>query len=802
MCTRLLFVAMCVPVMCAAQLQVKGVVNMESGSALPYASVLLLNSTDSTLVRGQVSGDDGSFLIDVNEAGSYFVRVSALGYDDVSTDIFELNRANSPVDHGTIRAVEKVEKLNEVIIDGDRPLFEQKIDRTIINVQSNISRAGGSALDILQRSPGVTVDKLNSAISLSGKQGVRIMINGRISRIPMASIVQMLEGMNAENIDRIELITTPPSKYEAEGDAGMINIVMKKTEDIGTNGNFSAFTGYGRRAKLGGTLSVNNRTKRLNVYGDAASRHDFSRQNFNTDWRILVDNERKETISLNAREAYTGINRGSVGFDWTPVPKTSVGGMLSVFDRRWDMDAVADISKTVDGQPSSSIDMNTVEENDWFQLFGNINVRHEFNKDYALSLDFDRIDYNSNNPTDYHQDLFDALGNSTEPAQMRSRKETGIDIWTSALDFTGKVDKNVTLEIGAKGSFTSLDNDIAVQNFEDGAWRFDEPLTSYAEMQENIYAGYVSAHIKASAKTEIQAGLRYEHTKTNIDTREEQDVIDRNFGKWFPTFFINRKINEHNSWVASYSRRIARPSFFQLAPFVIFNDPDNFFSGNIALLPSFTDAFKLEYRRKSVLVSLQYSHDKNSITLFQPRINADNKQVSTAQNLDYRNNFSLVFSFPVQVAKWWEIQVNAIGSRYYVKVPYLEDPITLTISNFSLNGSSKFTVSKTITAELSGFYQSRQFFGILNWSPMGAVDFGIEKKFANSNLRISCSDIFGTNKWEATTSVPEENLDTRFFLDFETTVVNVTYSRNFGNSKLRNKQSRKTASKEEQDRLR
>src|SRR5687768_266289 len=160
MCTRLFLLVMCVPFICEAQLQVKGVVNMESGSALAYASVLLLSSIDSTLVRGQVSGHDGSFSINVSEAGRYFVPVSALGYDDVSTDNFELNKNNSPLDKGTIRAIEKTQSLKEVVINADKPFFEQKIDRTVINVQSNISRAGGSALDILQRSPGVTVDRL------------------------------------------------------------------------------------------------------------------------------------------------------------------------------------------------------------------------------------------------------------------------------------------------------------------------------------------------------------------------------------------------------------------------------------------------------------------------------------------------------------------------------------------------------------------------------------------------------------------------------------------------------------------
>jgi Carboxypeptidase regulatory-like domain len=279
----LLFATLFVSIISHAQLQVKGIVKMEDGVSLPAASVLLLSSANSSLVRGQVSDANGLYSISVPEPGSYFISISAVGFVKESSKVFQLNKSNSPYQVGEIVARENVSELGEVIVVGEKPMFEQKIDRTIISVQSNISRAGGTALDILQRSPGVTVDKMNYAISLSGKQGVRIMINGRISRLPMAAVVQMLEGMNAENIERIELITTPPSKYEAEGDAGMINIVMKKMEDIGTNGSLSIFTGYGRTAKYGGTLNVNHRTKKLNVFGDLTNRNTYVPNNTLTD---------------------------------------------------------------------------------------------------------------------------------------------------------------------------------------------------------------------------------------------------------------------------------------------------------------------------------------------------------------------------------------------------------------------------------------------------------------------------------------------------------------------------------------
>ena len=792
---------LCLPFISHAQLHVKGIIKIKSGESLPFASVLLLNSSDSSLVRGQVSNDDGFFSIDISEEGSYFISVSAVGYYKETTNVFQLNKNNSPIDMGIITARENIELLSEVEVTADKPMFIQKIDRTIINVHSSISRAGGTALDVLQRSPGVSVDKLNNAIALSGKQGVRIMINGKISRLPMEAIVQMLGGMNAENIEQIELITTPPSKYDAEGDAGMINIVMKKMEDIGINGNLSLFSGYGRRGKLGGTLNLNSRSKKINFFGDLTTRNDFTRMYVNTQWSIPINNLVNETISLNNRKAYTGINSGGLGIDWNVGKKTTIGALFNFFDRKWDMDALANITRTIDQNLSYSLLMNSIEQNDWLQILGNLNLKHEFNKDFSMSVDLDGITYNSKNPTDYYQDYFDNQGNPTTQGHLRSRKNTGIDIFTSAVDFTTKINDNIVLEFGSKGSFTPLDNDIVVDQLSNRAWTIDDGLTSYANMYENIIAGYASTSIKATSKLDIQAGIRYEHTRTNIDTRKQKDLIDRNYGKWFPSLFISHKINDNNSWVISYSRRISRPSFFQLAPFVIFNDPNNFFSGNISLLPSFTDAFKVEYKFKSILLSLQYSHDKNAISLFQPSINTDNKQVSIAKNLEYQNNYSMVLSFPVRVTKWWDMQLNSTAGLFSNLASYLDNPISNSILNFSFNGSQKFKISKSITAELSGFYISRQLFGVLDWSAIGTLDVGLEKKFSKSSLRISYTDIFGTNKWKWGGTIPSEKLNTTSYVDFETTIPTITYSVNFGNNKLKEKRLRNTGSKEEQERL-
>ncbi|CAN5479219.1 outer membrane beta-barrel family protein [soil metagenome] len=770
-------------------------------TAIPYANVLLLNSLDSTLVKGEITNGSGNFSLATDKGGKFLVAIKFIGYEDYFSKEINLSEANPRIELGNIIPVEISRQLDAVVIEAEKPLFEQKIDRTVINVQSSIASSGGSVLEVLARSPGVTVDRMNMAVSLAGKQGVRFMINGKISQIPLEAVIQMLDGMSAENIEKIELITTPPAKYEAAGDAGLINIVLKQQTDAGTNGNLSLFSGYGRMEKYGGNINFNNRSKKVNLYGDYSFNNNVSTALWATNRVVNIAGDRFQIDNENNRDSYTRIHSGRFGADWNISKKTTVGGIISIFDRKWEMDALANIKENINYQPSGIIEMGTIELNKWTTLIGNLNLMHAFNDRHSISIDIDHIDYVSDNPTDYAQRNYNKSLELTHTSALRSRKETPINTWVGTIDYTKKSDK-FTFEAGAKGSFSSLRNDIMVENIENGFVSIDEELTSHAEMIENIGAGYASATIDASNKIHLKFGLRYEHTITKINTLEEGNVVDRNFGGFFPSFFFQNTINKNNSWVFSYSRRITRPSFFQIAPFVIFMDPYNFMSGNISLLPAMTDAVKAEYRYQSILFSLQYSHDKNSISIFQPRIMEDGRQVNMAENMDYRNNVSANLSLPFSITKWWEWQLNMSGNLINIKTDYLEQPVDLTIKNFTFNGTQNFKLPNNFTAEISGFYQSKQLFGVMELKAFGGVDFGLEKKFQHSQLRLAISDLFNTNNWNLITTIPEENLDTRLFLDFETRVVRVTYSTSFGNRKLKVKKRDATGSEEEQRRFR
>ncbi|MEP2026097.1 MAG: TonB-dependent receptor [Reichenbachiella sp.] len=786
----------------AAQGSLSGIVR-DTKEGISFANVLLLSPEDSTLVKGAVSDAEGSFKLDLSP-GSYLFKISSIGYQDHFSSIQVIPGEQ---DLGTITLVEDAEQLEEVVVVAHKPIFEQKIDRTVINVQSSITTSAGTALDILEKSPGVTVDRSNYSLALAGKSGVRVMINGKISRMPMSAAVQMLEGMNADNVESVELITTPPAKYEAEGDAGLINIVLKQTSDAGTNGSFSLFTGYGGGEKVGGSLNFNHRKKGWNIFGNYSYRLDHTDQLNGNDKIILTDTgDETRTSTVSNRDPITYSHNAQLGFDYQLTKKTLVGAGVTFFDRDWNMDAVNKVDYLINGNPSYALNMINHEVNKSTYFVYNANVEHVFNDRHTISAEVDYITFDSSNPTDYQQnfqDLDGSNGASSLP-DIRSSKETPLSTLVPRIDYTFQINENTKLEAGLKGAFNTLDNSVQVIYVENGASTIDPDLTRDVDMAEDILAAYSSISFKATEKLGINLGLRYEHTTTDLDSRTEQNVVNREYGQWFPSVFVNKTINDDHSWVLSYSRRVTRPTFNEIAPFVIFLDPTTFWTGNESLLPAITNNFKAEYRWKSTLFNVQYSRDEDAIVGFQPRL-ADNgrTQLMSAENMKYRDNYSVGVSVPITVTDWWDMQYTVTGIYSITETEQLDTPISVSAFNVRFNGSNTFKLPNNFTVEVSAFMGTPSYFGISKFQSYAIVNFGVEKtlKEDQGSFKFSLTDAFRGRDFKGETLVPEENLNLRSRFRFENQVFNLTYTRSFGNNKLKKRRNKAAASQEEQQRI-
>ena len=767
-----------------------------------FATIVVLQKSDSSLVKGAISDVEGAFKIDLLTDDDYILRISSVGYVDKYLTI----KVDKPsTDLGDISMQENAQQLNEVVVQAQRPLFEQKIDRTVINVQSSITASAGSALDILEKSPGVAVDRANNSLALSGKQGVRVMINGKMSRMPPDAVVQMLGGMNAENVQTIELITTPPAKYEAEGDAGIIHIVLKKSEDEGSNGSYALSAGYGRGEKTGASINFNHRRKKLNFFGNYSCRRDDSPQS-SSNLRLVdrEDGSANQTDTFSDRMPVITTHNAQIGFDYQLNEKVLIGSDFSYFNNKWDMEAVNDILISYNEVFESSINLFTQEINQSNYLVSNVSLSVDLTENSNLSTELDYIRFDSNNPTDYQQIDLDEQGESIGSTEFRSSKETPIATWVPRVDYRLSFDGGVVFEAGLKAALNDLDNEINVENLENGAFVQDPRLSNIAFLNEDIFAGYTSLSFKLSPTLDSKVGLRYEHTITDLDSPSESNTVYLSFGKFFPSVFLNKRINEDNSWVLSYSRRITRPTFRDIAPFVIFLDPNTFSTGNEALLPSTTDAVRAEYSYKDFLIALQVSRDNAAIVRFQPQVDEDSEvQITTSQNLDYRNNLSASLTLPIEITKWWDLQYTVQGFYQKAFINHLEEDVEISQTNFTMNASSSFILPKNWKIELSGFYASSSYFGIMKYRAIGSLNIGVEKKLNDDKgtFRFTATDLLNSRDFRSSALVPEENINIRRVYNLEGQIFNLSFSKNFGNNRLKKIRKKPNSSSEEQKRL-
>lgn len=793
-----------VPNNVTAQSQIKGEVVGEDGQPLAYANILLMKATDNTLIKGEVTSETGTYLIRDLTPGKYILAINMLGYEEYRTEPFALDGQASAKDLGVQALQEDIAQLEEVEVVAKKPLFEQKIDRLVINVANTITSAGSTALEVLERSPGVIVNRQNSAISISGKSGVVVMINDRRNYMSINAVIQLLAGMSADNIERIEIITTPPAGFDAEGNAGFINIVLKKSIDDGFSGSLALSAGYGRGEQGNAGGNFNYRQGKFNLYGDYTYLRNAQSQVFMLSRTAQLENELAGTSTRSNRDPLQSNHTGRLGLDLELSKNTVVGALFSSYDTKWTMDALNNAVISSDNRPQTLINTQNTELNQWRHYGGNLNLKHTFREGETLNVDADFLYYKDNNPTDYLNTYMDGDGNFDFEEQARSGKVTPIKIGVAKLDYGRPLGSKIKMTTGLKGTISRFDNDVSVERLITQGWEADPALTNEYKLDERILAAYADFDLTVDEKTSLKAGLRYEYTNSNLGTVENENIVDRQYGRFFPSVFLSRQLNENSSLNLSYSRRITRPTFNDMAPFVIFMDPTTFFSGNPALQPAFSNTYKIDCRIKSTLLSLQYSTEDSTIANFQSRIiPGTNQQLIYARNQQYQRTASLTISIPFSPAPWYNMFLNAAGAWQEAGI-YNEDILSIVqLKSFNIYSSHTFTLPKDLTLEITGFYNSGALFGSFIMEGFGAVNAGLQKKFSTdgSTLRIGVDNIFNTLIWKMSANVPELQQTFSGSFQFANPTVKISYSRPFGNSKMKGQRKRTTGSEEERKRV-
>jgi len=515
-----------------AQENVSGHVMGDDGNVLPFANALLLNVKDSKLIKGAITNEQGDYLLTNIPKGEYIITISFTGFTEKSSDPFKFDgNANFVVP--TITLSESI-ALDEVMITAKKPLYAQKIDRMVINVASSILAAGSTALEVLERSPGILVNRQDNTISLVGKDGVVVMINGKVSYMPSSSFVQLLEGMSSDNVESIELITTPPANFDAEGNAGYINIVLKKKVDMGFNGSYSFSGGVGNGNTTSDNISFNYRKNKINIFGN----YSFSRANqgqiFQQSRDYLNSNNIPTSIAtISYRDPIRRNHDLRFGMDYQVTDKTIFGVVIAAFDSKWTMDAVNDSEQFENSVPTSFVQLLNYELHTLKTFTSNINLNHKFKENESIDFDLNYLHFYDINPTTYNNSFYDGNNNLVKQELTNSDKDTPGNILVSQADYNNQLNDKLKLETGIKAIFSTFENDVIVETFDGQDFIADPELTNKSDLDERTVAAYTSLGYALSDKTDVKIGLRYEFTDSNLTSDTGGKLVDRSYGESF-----------------------------------------------------------------------------------------------------------------------------------------------------------------------------------------------------------------------------------------------------------------------------
>ena len=783
-----------------AQSKIIGKIISSEGTAMEFVNVLLMNASDSSLVKGTITDSIGHYEFEDVTNGSYFVKGSMVGFGNGVSENFTFDNTSN-VDIPGIMLTDGVE-LNEVVVTAKKPFIELKADKVVVNVSNSSVSAGNNALEVLQKSPGVTVDKDNN-VALKGKQGVLIMIDGKNQYMSNEDIARLLESMPASTIENIEIIQNPSARYDAEGNSGIINIKLKRNENLGYNGNITMAGRQGRHSNFNGNAALNFRSSKINVYGNTS----YSRWNGFNDIDLRRDipfnglNTLFQQNSLINFEGYSSDVR--VGADYFVSPKTTIGVLTKAnFGNR---DMTNDNLTNISGGNSPGFDMlhvDTGADGEWSQMSFNTNVKHDIGENgSSIVFDLDYSLYDNPEFILYNNTYMDAGGNNViNPASLRNNNDISVDIFAAKLDYNTTLGK-FNFESGLKFSSVETDNETIFEDLVDDSWLVNDGRTNQFVYQEDIYAAYINGSTQIG-KANLQFGLRLEHTASMGNSITLDQLVQRDYTNLFPSVSLSHMVGEKHSLSYNFSRRLNRPNYRNLNPFINYLDDFTFEMGNPFLRPQYSNSVGLNYGYgRSLFVSANYSKTTEAMTQVIEQFSDQNTTFQTWQNLDDFESASLNVTAPIVFSNTFTTRLSA--TTFYHKFNSVIPSGTLNNSQTSYNiyVGNEISLPRGWRGEVTFNYTSALVWGLFEIDPQYSLDFGLSTRVMNGmgNLKIGMNDIFRT--LVNNVDVSQDDIDLSVYQFRDSRRATVSFSYRFGNQKVKQARKRKTATEDAAGRI-
>lgn len=764
----------------AQNYSVKGKITA-GGRPSEAATIRLLNA-DSGAVKQTISDKNGDFLMEYPQLGSYIISVQAVG-NQAYYSVVNLDKAHSQVDLKTITLKEEA-KLSDVVVTATKQAIEQKIDKTVVNVDASPTNTGLSAYEVLEKTPGVTIDK-DGNISLKGKPGVMVMIDGKPTYLSAQDLANYLKNMPSSTLEQIELMTNPSAKYDAAGNSGIINFKTKKSKIKGFNTSVTVGGGMGKYPKANESINLNYRTGKVNLFGNYSYNYnkrfqdlDLTR-NFrdsagNIDTRFVQNSD-----MINERQSHFF----KTGMDYYATKNTTIGFSVNgnINPGSFNNDNITNMYDADNNLMSKTYTKGTSDDN-WKNYGANLNLSTKLDTTgKTIDVNLDYIRYKSLSEQLFTSTFYDEGGTKTSADEsLRGYLPGTINIYSGKVDYTHPLKHNAKIEAGIKTSYVENDNIASYDSLYNNEWVVDSGRTNHFVYKENINAVYVNGSKQFSKKWSAQLGLRLENTNANGNQLTTGETFKRNYTQLFPTAYVNYTMNDKNQLNVNYGRRIQRPDYSDLNPFYYFLDKYTYQVGNPYLKPQFSHNIELNHvYNNKITTTLSYAAINDIINEQLEQIDSTHTTYVTNTNLAKQRTVTLSVNAALPITKWWRANLYAQGS--YNKYEGFVNTGNIDVEGpaFNANMQNQFTLPKGWSMELSGYFNSKAIYGTIVGLSQGSVNFGVAKKMMKDKgtLKLNFRDFLGLQQWSGYSRY--QNVDVTIHNRWDSRVVNLSFTYRF-----------------------
>jgi len=782
---------------------ITGRVMMPDGQTSLSSTLTLHTSADSQVVKYSAVDENGEYIFDNIQPGDYYIKAEELGYAEGYSEKFTMQQSDIRMPDIIIDVITTTYEVVDVLYK--KPIIELRPDMTVFNVDSTINSVGLDAFELLRKSPGVVIDK-DDNISLNGKTGLIVMINGRVTPMTGKELSDYLRSIPSNTIDKIELISNPSAKYDASGNAGIINIRLKKNDNVGVNGTVNLGFSRGHYSRYDGGFNINRRTDKTNIHasysyrgGDNWSEHYLNRE--------MPDSLYS---SVNTGKMSGNAHNYKAGMDYYATDKSTFGILVQGIAQEYDYSSHNHHDITT---PTHELiryyTIDNTQKGSRNNINGNLNYAYKDDKkgtSFTWDVDYGYYDIQALRTFPYT--YFNKEGVQTSQVSQQYDMPVVINMLSTKADYERNLWKG-KLSTGFKITNVNTDNNQVTQWDRGTGWEYSPLESNEYDYRENIQAVY-GQYQEQVKNFNYYVGLRLENTITKGHSvgQYEKDgallpfdsTIKRNYLGLFPNAGITYNKNPMNQWSLNYSRRIDRPNYQDLNPFVF--RVDDYFDrvGNGYLKPQISNKFSLGHTYKYMInTRLEYTHTKD---LFGELVDTMGERLNQSkQNINSMDMVSLNVSIPY---RWKALSVFANFNAYYAH--YQSDfgvnrDIDLDVFALNVYGQVSYAIKPWLTAEVSGWYASPSIFmGTFKSIAMGGVDAGLQARVLDNKgtLKLSVGDVFKTMKWGGASNFVGQSVAAHGY--WESQKVSLNFSYNFGNNKIKSR-NRATGIEDEKSRV-